>query len=104
MTAGSMGGRFWPGTNPPTGSCGVSSGVGVCAGLQEQSIAVKKIAANQRYITRISLPCSLSDAATVKAGLNGKMLGENCRFPDEGRVPHISLVFREMWDSNATSL
>ena len=21
------------------------------------------------------------------------------RFPDEGRVPHISLVFREMWDT-----
>jgi hypothetical protein len=20
-------------------------------------------------------------------------------FPDEGRVPHISLVFREMWDT-----
>jgi hypothetical protein len=25
-------------------------------------------------------------------------------FPREGQVPHISLVFREMWDSNALSL
>ncbi len=25
-------------------------------------------------------------------------------FPHEGRVPHISLVFREMWDSTALSL
>ena len=24
--------------------------------------------------------------------------------PDEGRVPHISLVFREMWDTTAPSL
>src|ERR1700721_2459241 len=25
-------------------------------------------------------------------------------FPDEGRVPHISLVFREMWDTTVPSL
>jgi hypothetical protein len=25
-------------------------------------------------------------------------------FPNKGRVPHISLVFREMWDSTALSL
>ena len=25
-------------------------------------------------------------------------------FPHEGRVPHISLVFREMWDTTASSL
>ena len=25
-------------------------------------------------------------------------------FRDEGRVPHISLVFREMWDTTAPSL
>ena len=25
-------------------------------------------------------------------------------FPHEGRVPHISLVFREMWDTTALSL
>jgi len=25
-------------------------------------------------------------------------------FPHEGRVAHISLVFREMWDSTALSL
>jgi hypothetical protein len=25
-------------------------------------------------------------------------------FPNQGRVPHISLVFREMWDSTALSL
>ena len=24
--------------------------------------------------------------------------------PDDGRVPHISLVFREMWDTTAPSL
>ena len=26
------------------------------------------------------------------------------QFPHEGRVPHISLVFREMWDTTAPSL
>jgi hypothetical protein len=25
-------------------------------------------------------------------------------FPDEGRVPHISLVFREMWDFHCSFL
>ena len=25
-------------------------------------------------------------------------------FPHEGRVPHISLVFREMWDTTAPTL
>jgi hypothetical protein len=25
-------------------------------------------------------------------------------FPHQGRVPHISLVFREMWDTTALSL
>jgi hypothetical protein len=25
-------------------------------------------------------------------------------FPDEGRVPHISLVFREIWDTTALFL
>jgi hypothetical protein len=31
---------------------------------------------------------------------NGRILWS----PDEGRVAHISLVFREMWDSTALSL
>ena len=26
-------------------------------------------------------------------------MGRGLWFPDEGRVPHISLVFREMWDT-----
>jgi hypothetical protein len=29
---------------------------------------------------------------------------ETLSFPRRGRVPHISLVFREMWDSAALSL
>ena len=28
-----------------------------------------------------------------------KSLRENCWFEYKGRVPHISLVFREMWDT-----
>jgi hypothetical protein len=28
----------------------------------------------------------------------------NLSFPHQGRVPHISLVFREMWDTTGLSL
>ncbi len=32
------------------------------------------------------------------------LMNQHPMFPDEGRVPHISLVFREMWDTTAPSL
>jgi len=53
---------------------------------------------------------SVAKAGSAYNHLRLKRLRENlfyerCPwFPHKGRVPHISLVFREMWDSTALSL
>ena len=35
---------------------------------------------------------------------NSRSQTKEAGFPHEGRVPHISLVFREMWNTTALSL
>jgi hypothetical protein len=40
----------------------------------------------------------------VRTPLRTRSAGVCLSFPHEGRVAHISLVFREMWDATALSL
>ena len=47
---------------------------------------------------------SKASSKTVSVRMAEELYRSAHWFPDESRVPHISLVFREMWDTTAPSL
>jgi hypothetical protein len=59
------------------------------------------------FFERLSFPEDRNKAGPSVGpnALSGqKESDQRLSFPNQGRVPHISLVFREMWDTTALSL